>query len=240
MHITEFSGIYLVILWDKINSFCRPFRAHAQKNLWWLAWEPHCRADESKHSEGRYQDSALRGQNLGEVASDLRSFGVIEVLLLAAIDKCKQKFVALLCVNYVICIFMRTSTNLMYGEVICRVTDCIGVVFLRNDSLWHMPHGIDLPATSMSNYSCHLLYGQPFLSRIHSFTHIPFCIVANDFQAGISQQQLAHLTKGASTSSRVLYYSLTMQQTHASSCASSDLHPSCTLHDSRLVTGSSF
>ena len=58
MRITEFISIYLVILWAKINSFCRRIRAHAQKGLRWLAWEPHCRADEIKHSEGRYWDAA--------------------------------------------------------------------------------------------------------------------------------------------------------------------------------------
>ena len=40
--------------------------------------------------------------------------------------------------------------------------------------LWHMPHGIDLPATPKNNYSCCLLYEQPSLARIHSFTHIHF------------------------------------------------------------------
>ena len=33
MHITEFIGIYLAILWDKINKYCGRFRAHAQKSL---------------------------------------------------------------------------------------------------------------------------------------------------------------------------------------------------------------
>ena len=37
-----------------------------------------------------------------------------------------------------------------------------------------MPHGIDLPATPKSKYSCYLLYEQPSLARIHSFTHIHF------------------------------------------------------------------
>ena len=54
MHIPEFNGIYLEILWDKINWFCGRFRAHAQKSLRWLAWEPHCQAAEIKHSEGRF------------------------------------------------------------------------------------------------------------------------------------------------------------------------------------------
>ena len=40
--------------------------------------------------------------------------------------------------------------------------------------MWHMPHDIDLPAAPKSNYSCYLLYEQPSLARIHSFTHIHF------------------------------------------------------------------
>ena len=71
MHITEFIGIYLVILWDKINQFCGRFRMHAQKCLRWLAWEPQCRADEVKPKNIYLQNNNvvvnIRDKNFAEV-----------------------------------------------------------------------------------------------------------------------------------------------------------------------------
>ena len=74
MHITEFIGIYLVILWDKINSFCGRFREHAPKSPRLLAWEQHCRAEDVEHSEGRDREEASARLKPRRVASDLRSF----------------------------------------------------------------------------------------------------------------------------------------------------------------------
>ena len=70
-----------------------------------------------------------------------------------------------------------------------------------------------------------------------SFTlsHNILFIAANGFWAGITQQQLAHLTKGASTLSRVLYCSPTAQRTCDSSGASSYRHYWCLLDNWRTL-----
>ena len=54
MHITEFIGIYLITLCDKINKFCGRFRAHARKSLWWLAtWHRNRTAGQGERSTER-------------------------------------------------------------------------------------------------------------------------------------------------------------------------------------------
>ena len=169
--------------------------------------------------------------------------------------------------------------------------------------MWHMPHGIDLPAIPKSNYSCYLLYEQPSLARNRSFTHIHFYCCKqllgrnNTATTSAPHERCQHLFKGGlllsynATDSRlfllfflsplmipswqlshpyqdissqlctsqfkiyssyirdwsgtlfkkfVLATSRRSKGTHASYCAASDLHPSCTPHDSRLVAGSSF
>ena len=66
-----------------------------------------------------------------------------------------------------------------------------------------MPHGIDLPATPKSNYSCYLLYEQPSLARIHSFTHIHFYCCKrllcrnNTATTSPPHERCQHLFKGA-------------------------------------------
>ena len=77
----------------------------------------------------RYTGAASARLMLGELASDLRSFWVIEVILLWAINKCKLKFIALLYLHYLIAMLMITSDTLMLRGVDCRVTDCISVIF---------------------------------------------------------------------------------------------------------------
>ena len=59
-----------------------------------------------------------------------------------------------------------------------------------------------------------------------------------DFWLGIALQQLAHLSKGANTSSRVLYFSPRSEGTNATSSFSSCLHSGCIPHNLRLVTKS--
>ena len=59
-----------------------------------------------------------------------------------------------------------------------------------------------------------------------------------DFWLGITLTHPAHLTKGANTSSRVLYLSPRPEGTNASSGTSSYLHSWCTSHDLRNVTKS--
>ena len=63
-------------------------------------------------------------------------------------------------------------------------------------------------------------------------------IAETNFYLRITQQQLAHLTKGASTFSRVLYYTPTTERTCDSSGDSSCRHLWCTSHDLRPVTRS--
>ena len=69
--------------------------------------------------------------------------------------------------------------------------------------LWHIPHGIDLPATPKSNCSCYLLYEQHSLARIHSFTHIHFycwkLLLGRNNTATTSapHERCQHLFKGA-------------------------------------------
>ena len=112
MHITEFIGIYLVIFWDKINSFCGRFRAHAQESLRWLAWEPHCRADESKHSEGRYWDAAsamLESRSSQRLAQFLNYRSAIAT----AIDKC----VEVCCFTLCKLLDMHLDQNFYYSNV---------------------------------------------------------------------------------------------------------------------------
>ena len=66
-----------------------------------------------------------------------------------------------------------------------------------------MPHGIDLPATPKSNYSCYLLYEQPSVARIHSFTHIHFYFCKrllgrnNTATTSAPHESCQHLFKGA-------------------------------------------
>ena len=86
--------------------------------------------------------------------------------------------------------------------------------------MWHMPHGIDLPATPKSNYNCYLLYEQPSLARIHSFTHINFyCCKRLLGRNNTATTSAPH--ERCNTFSRVLYYSPTTQRTPDSSCTSS-------------------
>ena len=69
--------------------------------------------------------------------------------------------------------------------------------------LWHMAHGIDLPAPPNSNYSCYLLYEQPSLARIHSFTRIHFYCSKrllgrnNTATASAPHERCQHLFNGA-------------------------------------------
>ena len=67
--------------------------------------------------------------------------------------------------------------------------------------------------------------GTSFYARIH-------------FWLGIALQQLAHLTKGANTSSRVLYFSPRSKVTNTSFSSSSCLHSWCIPHNLRFVTKS--
>ena len=66
-----------------------------------------------------------------------------------------------------------------------------------------MPQGIDLPATPKSNYSCYLLYEQPSLARIHSFTYIYFYCCKrllgrnNTATTSAPHKRCQHLFKGA-------------------------------------------
>ena len=90
MDITESIGIYLVILWDKINQYCGRFHAHAQKSLRQLAWEPHCRADEIKHSEGRYWDAASARLESRRSSQRLAQFlGYIIIIIIKKGQQCK-------------------------------------------------------------------------------------------------------------------------------------------------------
>ena len=66
----------------------------------------------------------------------------------------------------------------------------------RNIEVWHIPHGINIHYAPKNSYNYYMLYERLSPARNSLFHAASIFIAENDFQVGITQQLLAHLTKG--------------------------------------------
>ena len=114
---------------------------------------------------------------------------------------------------------------------------------LKNSSSCSPPS--ELPSlTSFTQHLAPLIFSLPFFTLMHRYhVHSFSFLFILSYSSTVSMPEFDFwlritLPSASAPHQRVLYFSTTTRHSPDSSCASSDLHFSCTLRDLGLVTGS--